>query len=75
MKHSEFYNQLVEDGTLLDFIQYADSISIRMQSAFNWDSTPQGWKYWNNLRNIYNNPSFSSYDITVIQHDYPEHLI
>ena len=75
MKHSEFYNKLVEDDTLLDFIQHAHSISVDMQSAFGWDSTPQGWRYWYNLRDTYDNPSLSSYDIKVIRHDYPEYLI
>ena len=75
MKHSEFYNKLIEDNTLLDFIQHAHSISAELSGAFGWDLTLQGWRYWHNLSINYSNPFLSSYDIKTIQHDYPEYFI
>ena len=72
MQHSSFYNQLVKDGTLIEFIQQAKSIHYSVCGAFIWGDSPSGNSYW---RSLPENSRLSNYDISVLKNEYPEYFI
>ena len=76
MQHSTFYNQLVKDGTLIEFMQQVDYIFDYLDCAFTWENSPSGNTYWSNLADNYGNDShLSNYDINILKNVYPEYFI
>lgn len=76
MQHSTFYNQLVKDGTLIEFMQQTKEIRNNLDSAFVWKNSPSGATYWTNLSGNYlYNSHLNNYDISVLKNKYPEYFI
>ena len=75
MQHSNFYNQLVKDGTLVEYMQQIEEIKNRLGSAFIWKNSPSGITYWANLSYKYPDGKLSNYDINVLKNEYPEYFI
>ena len=72
MQHSSFYNQLVKDDTLTEFIQQAKDIHYSLPNAFAWADSPSGHMYWLSFSS---NSHLNDYDISVLKNDYPEYFI
>ncbi|MGD8305891.1 MAG: hypothetical protein PVF17_04490 [Ignavibacteria bacterium] len=72
MQHSSFYNQLVKDDTLTEFMQQAKEINNVLGSAFVWKDSPSGSDYWYKFSGV---SHLSDYDISVLKNEYPEYFI